>query len=209
MREELDQKLCEKYPKIFVNRDKSMQETAMCWGFSHGDGWYNIINQLCANIQHHIDWSVKNNKWDLDYNTMITKAMAGDITDLEDYYKGYFNAEERMAEVLEKGLTKVRPVVPQVVADQVKEKFGTLRFYYHGGDEYIHGLAAMAESMSAVTCEDCGAPGQQRQGGWIRTLCDHHEAEHQRIQQERTKEYARDREQPSYKFVHEDSGSHD
>lgn len=207
MREELDKQLCEKYPKIFEDRYKDMQKTAMCWGFSHGDGWYQIINQLCANIQHHIDWSVKNNKWDLDYNAMITKALSGDITDLEEYYKGYVNAEERMKETLEKGLVKVRPVVPQVVADQVKEKFGTLRFYYHGGDEYIHGLVAMAESMTAVTCEECGAPGEQRSGGWIRTLCDHHESERQRIMKERDRKY----EQPAtnYKFVHEDSGSHD
>jgi len=39
---------------------------------------------------------------------------------------------------------------------QIKEKFGTLSFYYTGGDEYIHGLVSMATSMSAVTCEDCG-----------------------------------------------------
>jgi hypothetical protein len=30
----------------------------------------------------------------------------------------------------------------------------------------------MAESMSSVTCEDCGIPGKVRGGGWIRTLCD-------------------------------------
>lgn len=207
MREELDKKLCEKYPKIFADRYKDMQETAMCWGFSHGDGWYKIIDVLCSNIQHHIDWSVKNHEWDVKYNEMISKAMVGDITDLEEYYKGYINIEERMQETLERGLTKVRPVVPQVVADQVKEKFGTLRFYYHGGDEYISGLVAMAESMTAVTCEECGAPGKQRHGGWIRTLCDEHEAERQRKIQER--ERTHEPRNDNYKFIHEDSGSHD
>ena len=63
---------------------------------------------------------------------------------------------------------------PQVVADQVKEKFGTLRFYYHGGDSKVDGMVRMAESMSACMCEECGAPGTQTQGGWIRTLCDTH-----------------------------------
>lgn len=179
MKEELDKQLVEKYPKIFVNRYKPMTETAMCWGFDCGDGWYNIIDQLCGNIQHHIDWSVKNNQWDTKYNSMIDKALAGDITDLEEYYKGYMDAEERMKETLEKGLTKIRPVIPQVTADQVKEKFGTLRFYVTGGDDYIHGLISMAESMSAVTCEECGAPGKNRGGGWVRTLCDHHEEAYQ------------------------------
>jgi hypothetical protein len=59
MNEELDKILCEKYPKIFRDRNKRMQETCMCWGFSHGDGWYNIIEAACRNIQNHIDWKRK------------------------------------------------------------------------------------------------------------------------------------------------------
>ena len=70
-------------------------------------------------------------------------------------------------------------VVPQVVLEQVKEKFGTLRFYYQGGDEYVHGLVSLAESMSAHICEDCGDTGTTRGGGWVRTLCDKHEQEYQ------------------------------
>ena len=56
----------------------------------------------------------------------------------------------------------------------MKEKYGTLRFYYDGGDDYIAGIVHMAENMSARTCETCGAPGKIRRGGWIRTLCDEH-----------------------------------
>jgi len=59
MNEELDKILCEKYPKIFRDRNKRMQETCMCWGFSHGDGWYNIIETACRNIQNHTDWKRK------------------------------------------------------------------------------------------------------------------------------------------------------
>jgi len=35
----------------------------------------------------------------------------------------------------------------------------------------------MAEAMSEVTCEQCGAPGEERGGGWIVTLCDTHAGE--------------------------------
>jgi hypothetical protein len=174
MKQELDELLCERYPKIFADRNRPMMETAMCWGFEHGDGWYHIIDILCANIQHYIDHSEKSNQWDLEYNAMITKALAGDITDLEEYYKGYHNIEDRMKETLDRGLIPVREIVPQVVAEQVKEKFGTLRFYYRGGDDYIRGLVSMAESMSAVACEVCGDLGEQRGNGWISTLCDEH-----------------------------------
>jgi hypothetical protein len=68
-------------------------------------------------------------------------------------------------------------VCPQVVVEQVKEKFGGLRFYYEGGDEQIHGMVRMAEEWAGMSCEDCGAPGKRRGGGWVRTLCDKHEAE--------------------------------
>jgi hypothetical protein len=70
----------------------------------------------------------------------------------------------------EKGYTQYKQV-PQVTLDQVKEKFGTLRFYYTGGDDRISGMVTMAESMSAVTCETCGNPGKQTHGGWIKTIC--------------------------------------
>ena len=71
------------------------------------------------------------------------------------------------------------PVVEQVIVEQIKEKFGGLRFYYQGGDDNVHGMVRMAESWAANCCEECCAPGKRRDGGWIRTLCDFHESEHQ------------------------------
>lgn len=151
MREELDKLLCEKYPKMFVNRNANMKETAMCWGFDHGDGWFNIIDHLCHNIQSHIDW--KNGQRerllkDNPYNQKIPNE------------------------------------VPQVVVDQVKEKFGTLRFYYRGGDDAIDGMVRIAESMSAVMCETCGAPAKRRGHGWIYTACDAHTREEDLVEDE-------------------------
>ena len=80
---------------------------------------------------------------------------------------------------------KTAEVVPQVTVAQIKEKFGGLRFYYDGGDEHINGMVRMAEAWADASCEECGAPGKKREGGWIKTLCDHHEAE----RQQRKKEY--------------------
>lgn len=143
MREELDKLLCEKYPKMMVNRNLPMTETCMCWGFDCGNGWFNILNQLMGNIQHHIDWKEKQRNWAIEWN------------------------KEHPNE-----LREVPELVPQVTLDQVKEKFGTLRFYYTGGDDIIDGMVRMAESMSGVTCESCGNPGKSRSGGWIHTYCD-------------------------------------
>jgi hypothetical protein len=57
-------------------------------------------------------------------------------------------------------------------ATQVKEKFGKLRFYIDTYSEEVQQHIKLAEKLSAITCEDCGAPGQMRKGGWIRVLCD-------------------------------------
>jgi hypothetical protein len=121
MNEELDKALVEKFPKIFADRHKSMQETCMCWGFECDSGWYNLIDSLCTCIQHYLDY---------------------------------------------------KPEVTQVVAEQVKEKFGSLRFYYRGGDKYIEGLVDMIDYLSQSTCEICGNPGKIKNDGWIKVRCE-------------------------------------
>ncbi|MDE2259969.1 MAG: hypothetical protein KGK17_06575 [Betaproteobacteria bacterium] len=85
---------------------------------------------------------------------------------------------------------------------QVKEKFGTLRFYVSmddssehrytleqfgqmkslrpvAGIESVQALISEAEEKSATICEHCGAPGTFRQGGWCRTLCEDCETKYQ------------------------------
>jgi hypothetical protein len=145
MKQELDELLCNKYPKMMVNRDKPMTETTMCWGFECGDGWFDLIDQLMGSIQNHIDWQ---------------------------------NRKEE--------------VVQLVTVDQVKEKFGTLRFYYTGGDDYISGMVSLAESMSGTICEGCGSKARinwPEPGGWVRTICescdDKRSAEWKKYQEEK------------------------
>ena len=45
-----DKALCEKYPKLFAQRNLPMTQTCMCWGFDCGSGWYQLIDNLCAKI---------------------------------------------------------------------------------------------------------------------------------------------------------------
>lgn len=67
---------------------------------------------------------------------------------------------------------KNEPKYYPVRFDQIKEKFGGLRIYHSGGDDYIDGAIDMAEEMSFKICELCGNPGKPNEGGWISTLCD-------------------------------------
>jgi hypothetical protein len=65
------------------------------------------------------------------------------------------------------------PEYVQVVAAQVKEKMGTLRFYVDGGDATTEGIIQMAEAMSSRICELCGSPAKtSRDSGWFHTTCD-------------------------------------
>ena len=174
MKQELDKLLCEKYPKMMVNRNKNMQETCMCWGFECGDGWFNILNQLMSQIQHHIDWKEKQRAGAIKYNEMAAQAKAGNFDLFEETMKALPNdeyKEKRLGEIVAGDFRPVPESIPQVTLDQVKEKFGTLRFYYSGGDDYISGMVSLAESMTAVTCENCGNPGSCRGGGWVHTYC--------------------------------------
>ena len=56
--------------------------------------------------------------------------------------------------------------------DQIKEKYGGLRIYFTGGDDYVDGIVSMAEEYSYKVCEVCGNTGKPNKGGWITTLCD-------------------------------------
>ena len=64
--------------------------------------------------------------------------------------------------------------VKQVVVQQIKEKFGGLRFYYEGGDEVVSGMVRMAEAWANNACEECGSLGKRTSEGWIKTLCEFH-----------------------------------
>lgn len=69
---------------------------------------------------------------------------------------------------------------------QVKEKFGTLRFYIGAGSDEVYRIIGRAEIESVSTCEICGQPGTQSSdsGRWIKTLCELHHQERSYKQRE-------------------------
>ena len=146
-----------RFPILFQERKKSMQETCMCWGIECPKGWYNILDQLCTVLEFH-------------------------NMEFKDKY----------------GIA--------IVADQVKEKFGTLRFYYTIRDvdkdgvvvescadsriadeenrrriaiDYLEMLADKyideAEDLTFNTCARCGVPldkdNKVETQGWITYIC--------------------------------------
>ena len=63
---------------------------------------------------------------------------------------------------------------PQVVAVQIKEKFGGLRFYVESATSEQYAAIEFAEYLIGSMCEVCGEPGKRINGGWIQTLCEKH-----------------------------------
>lgn len=63
----------------------------------------------------------------------------------------------------------------QIIARQVKQKFGTLRFYfkYTGEGDWLdaHKVINKYVSQSAHICEECGNKGNLNNSGWIKCLC--------------------------------------
>ena len=183
MREELDRKLTAAFPLLYDDRDGDMYSTAMCWGFPE-DGWFQLLWDLSSKMEPIIK-AFKN------------QHAGGPCSccgcPREDHY-GYKAARPGKCLLVKSKLVfttgnflqrwwqrqgqplhscfcnEYRFLHPR--ATQVKEKYGTLRFYMSFETEEIQRLIATAEALSAQTCEQCGAVGRQRNGGWIKTLCD-------------------------------------
>ena len=54
MSPELDKELCERFPDIMAERHLGAMQTAMCWGFEHGDGWYNLLYTAMYLVDSHL-----------------------------------------------------------------------------------------------------------------------------------------------------------
>ncbi len=119
--------------------------------FGTGAGWANILDVLCGHISHRATQA--------RYRLQYAKEKKQ-----EDQY-----------EQLEKDLADAIEELPVIM--QVKEKFGGLRFYVHNGNEKIRNYISFAEAMSGCTCEECGAPGEPRNDGWVKVLCTKHHNE--------------------------------
>jgi len=61
---------------------------------------------------------------------------------------------------------------------QIKEKYGTLRFYVDAAPDLVFDWIGDAERLSEITCEQCGERGSFRtETNWLLTRCDEcHEA---------------------------------
>ena len=59
-----------------------------------------------------------------------------------------------------------------VRVEEVKSKYGSLRFEAYGLSEAEDAQVTLAEALSERRCETCGAPGSEHvRDAWVSTLC--------------------------------------
>lgn len=173
--EVFEQRMAEKFPRYFG-------EGCHYGGFAIGEGWYHIIELLVGQIDAYTKWKRStraydlryNRAWERGYDAMLKFVLKGKDPELATEWQ-----LDQAQQNIEGEPRNVTESVEWIQVHQIKEKFGGLRFYYQGGDNHISGLVDMAETWAGHTCETCGNKGERRSGGWVRTLCDHHEELHQ------------------------------
>jgi len=143
--EQLFEELAKSYPEL-------MQKSTIGEHLGVDDGWFNIINALCSCIYSKL----------YQAKSRLAGATEYPRDDGGAYLQETTAAVEAELEAL-----------PEIV--QIKEKYGTLRFYVHNGSDRVYDLIDFAETMSETTCEVCGKPGEADHGsGWVKTHCIDH-----------------------------------
>lgn len=176
MREELDRQLVKDHPILFWDRFGDMRSTAMCWGFECGDGWYDILKE-CADKLEPLCRAIYEREAAKEKSWYKYVRLPGQwATRLPWRWLG-----TRLFVLMYKIVDIIQPNVygnalyyfggPPCRAIQVKEKFGSLRFYMTSSTDEMEAAIEEAVEKSAVTCEECGKPGKILWGGWFYCRC--------------------------------------
>jgi hypothetical protein len=114
-----------------------------------------------------------------------TEALRGMLLRIPDGWGRWIRCDRGWYPLLVELDEKLRTLLPNYELNQVKEKFGGLRYYWEPGEE-IHDdqarrvelankLIHTAEARAAVTCELCGAAGRLHRtvppARRLKTLC--------------------------------------
>jgi hypothetical protein len=192
MEKELEDKLVKDFPILYRDSNASMQETCMCWGFP-SRGWYNLIYDLSKTLE-----TIAEKQPSPPEQNIIQKKLYPYVESFSDLLREKKYRFWHKKPVAKTRLQKIKiwftdhkyskyvpawywlkiygyfmpPEDNRLKATQVKEKFGSLRFYTNLSSPEIDKAIRNAEALSCVTCEECGQSGCMRSDGWIVTMCD-------------------------------------
>jgi hypothetical protein len=180
--ENFEQHLMEKYPDLFYKKeDGSLDCPCGVWV---PEGWETIVDELCGTITSYTTGSYRSERvitskkyylWDACFkvptwfHTKFIKWFSK--YNKWELNKPFYNFVEKFRTQSHKYVAFNKVYSPPVKIDQIKEKFGGLRFYYSGGDDKVDGMVTFASYLCSKTCEVSGEKGELcSSGGWYRTL---------------------------------------
>lgn len=117
MKQELEEQLFSKYPKLFAQKDTDKTQTCMCWGIETPDEWYDVIYNLCQTIQNRIDW---NKLPQIEFTQVKEKfgSLKVYYNDNLDYVNGAIALADSMVRY---GMSDI-PSPGTIITDQLREK---------------------------------------------------------------------------------------
>lgn len=145
-----------KEPYLIVNEDFKVSETK--------NGFVKIV---------HVKWLqrlIKIFDWINEYPLQIFHCIP-DYTELDAMPKGWRKAFGiQMCKDIKKALKKHKYLYKYRIVD-IKEKFGTLRWYDAGAPKEVYELIDKYEILSSKICIECGEPVKYITQGWISPYC--------------------------------------
>lgn len=175
--------LMSKYPDLFYKKeDGSLDCPCGAWV---PEGWRAIVFELCGAINNHIKYTstsklrVLSKKYYLwkwlqvatdSLHHFIIKKVCKRLNNAS-FNRPWSKLNHKLLRHVSRHTVYDRVPPPEVKIDQIKEKFGELRFYYSGGDQQVAGMVSFAEYLCRQTCELSGEKGELYiRRHWLKTL---------------------------------------
>lgn len=119
-----------------------------------------IERRRSALLRHPLSQNSMNREGFGDFGTLMDVSVEA----------GWLGIVERMFDALAALPDADRPQIAQI-----KEKFGDLRVYAHGGSDESDAIVARAEGEATRTCQHCGSRGRVHSvRGWYANVCSTH-----------------------------------
>lgn len=188
--ENFEEHLMKKYPHLFYSNEAGELECPC--GAWVPDGWQIIVDELCDAITRYATGSYRSERvitskkyylWDACFKvpSWLHKKFIKWFPKYNKWElnKPFYKFVEKFREQSHKYVAFNKIYVKPVKINQIKEKFGGLRFYYSGGDSQVAGMVFFAEYLCSKTCEVSGESGELcTRGAWYKTLSPNLREEH-------------------------------
>jgi hypothetical protein len=179
--ENFEEHLINKYPDLFYDGKNGKECPCGAWV---PEGWEMIVEELCDAITRYTKDTVRHNKRITNKMYYVWISITKSLNWLHlkfiklfpkynkwEYNKPLYSFIDKFRQRSYKCVNYDKVYTPAVKIDQIKEKFGGLRFYYSGGDAEVAGMVRFAEYLCNKTCEVSGEKGELcMRGGWYKTL---------------------------------------